>query len=112
MKAQDAKRAAFLLEALENLKWEARTDHPEARLEKLKKSWEHNEAKPLPLMLDSAVTVDLDMAAGNGDDGDGSIATLARIDVGMMRKVVDFLINEIEVELRLLGVEIPPEDKD
>lgn len=91
MTPEQAKRAAFLIDARDDLQYEL--DAPESDREK----WKHG-PMPLSLMKDDA-QFKLEIC-----DDSGSMHTLATIDTGLSRRAVKALIADINIELNELGI--------
>lgn len=98
MKPEDARRAAFLLRALDDLRYEI--EPPEDAAEDDKRWKGHN---PKPIRLEKP-TRKIELQIVDGDDG--GMHCLAKLEVCMISVAVVGLIANIENELRALGIEL------
>ncbi len=97
MTPAQAKRAAFLAEARDDLQFELQD---RAGVENPDRWKQDGLAKPLPL-LDGTAELELDVA-----DGNGNMHTLATLDVSIIQHGLRCMLREVERELTELGVEL------
>jgi len=102
MTAKNATRAAFLVEALLDIRYDLNPPENYRNTERWKNGL-------TPIGMDEADEV-FRIEMVEGEDGGGSMHEIATIDRGLARRMFAWLAADIEQELRELGVEPPPDE--